>query len=269
MDRGLKMRIVLEIVEMRKSVFYYRSTRDDTFLIKKISAIAMRYTFYGYRRIYATLRRQGIMVNRKRVYRIYRMLDLQKPVKIKHGKKLQTTPPEHLTEAEYPNHVWAMDFCFRSLSNNRRVKILTIEDLYSRKGIAVHADFSMDHRKLIDVLAKCFDHYGRPAVIRSDNGGEFIADGTAAFLATCRVRGEFIPKGSPWWNGRAERFNGTLKYECLFRFEFDTLNEMRSETDDYLEFYNRERPHSALGYRPPNEIYEDRCLTLSAEKSKL
>jgi putative transposase len=256
MQQGLKLKSALNIVNINKSTFYYRSTKkDDSLLIQKITEIAMRYTFYGYRRIYLTLRKQGFSVNIKKVYRLYSLLNLKKPSKVKRSNKLNITPPENLTEPKYTNNVWAMDFCFIRLSNNRGVKILTIEDLYSRKAITIYIDFSICHKKVCEILEQCFKIYGKPKIIKTDNGPEFRAKGFIAFLSRHRIQPEHIPKGSPYYNGKIERFNGAVKHECLLLYEFDTINEVYDAAGRYIEFYNTERPHFGINCKSPDEIF--------------
>ncbi len=191
------------------------------------------------------------MVNHKKVYRIYTSLNLQRPKKTRKGRMLQTTKPENLTQPQYPNHVWAIDFIFIRLSNKRKVKILTVEDLYTRKAIKTYADFSIRNFQVIEVLQECFSEYGKPRIIRCDNGREFIAHQFQRFFAQQRISQEFIPPGKPFWNGTLERFNESLKYECLYLHSFDTLQEVRDTIDTYFVFYNEKRPHFALNFMSP------------------
>lgn len=253
----MELHQVLQIVEIKKSTYYYRSQKNDSKEIEMIREIAYKHVFYGYRRIYISLRQKGIKINHKKVYRIYTELNLQKPIKVKRNKHLNTTKPENLTEAKYPNHVWALDFEFIPLGNGRTVKILTIEDLFTRKGIGVYADFSINHAKVIEVLTECFEKFGKPDIIKSDNGGEFRCHRLQKYLSRLRIKQEFIPPGSPYYNGHLERFNGSAKYECLLLYDFDTLSEVRKAAEEYLCFYNSERPHSSLGYKSPVDFETD------------
>lgn len=207
------------------------------------------------------------MINHKRVYRIYTSLKLQRPKKTTRGKTNQTAKPENLTEPLHPHHVWAIDFTFIKLSNEREVKILTIEDLYNRKALKTYADFSIRHSQVIEVLKECFALYGKPKILRSDNGREFIARQLKVFLSQERISQQFIPAGEPYWNGKLERLNGTLKEECLSLNSFDTLQEVRMALEAYLVFYNEKRPHFSLNFLSPVQYERSLVLKCSSTKS--
>jgi putative transposase len=241
---------------MNKSSFYYQSKPDDDCLIKEIKTIAFKHVYYGYRRIYITLRKSGVIINIKKVYRIYKCLSLQKQTKKPRIKKNHfQTPPHLLKSPDTVNSVWAMDFCFRHLETGRRIKIFTLEDLYSRKALMVYPDYSINGNMVKMLLSFAFERFGKPKHIRSDNGGEFLADVVSAFLSYERVNQEFIPKGAPYYNGHNERFNGTLKRECLKLNIYSSLPEITASIDNFLEFYNHKRPHQALAYKSPEEIF--------------
>lgn len=250
--KGLKLKQSLSIMEIKKSTFYYKKAPEDATLMRKIKAIAHERHFYGYRKIWAELRKK-IKVNHKKVYRLYRMMNLQKPVPLPRPKS--SSSAVELTKPEYPNHIWVMDFTFTRLTNVRKVKVLTIEDMYSRKGLWVVCGFSLRSCDVIFALKKAIELYGKPVMTRSDNGPEFIANILKGFLYRERIQHEFIPKGSPYLNGMVERFIGSLKGECLLPGVFDSLNEVEDAIMNYQRFYNQERPHQAIDYQVPDDVF--------------
>jgi len=254
---GLKTREAFNIVGIKRSTYYYNSRSEDKVLLKEIRDIACKYPFYGYRRIWIVLRGEGYRINHKRVYRLYHLMSLQKPYSKKGNKSWLSSKGEiKLTEPEYPNHVWGMDFCFTHLEDGRLVKILAIEDGYSRKVLKIRSEHSIRSDGVKENILETIKENGKPDVIRSDNGPEFRSKRLKKFFLEKRFVHEFIPKGNPWKNGKAERFIGSLKRECLNMVEAKNLKELRGIIAEYMKFYNKERPHQALGYRTPEGIYE-------------
>jgi putative transposase len=253
----MKLVRVLCLVEMSKSSFYYRSVRDDSKLILAVREIAFRFVFYGYRRIHAVLVRSGIAVNIKKVYRIYRSLQLQQPKRISKPKRQDYTPAAELPVPERPGQIWAIDFRFNRLADGRQFKTLTCEDAFDRNAVAAHPEFSITGKHVGEILESKFEVNGKPEIILSDNGPEFRSKAFAAFCLRRRIKHVFIPPASPYFNGRVERFNRSLNDECLALNVFDTLSEAEKAIRDYLKFYNSERPHQTLGYRTPEDFRAD------------
>lgn len=253
-SKGLKLKQALSIVELKKSTFYYKSLPEDRQLIDRIQSIAEKHYFYGYRKIWAELRKDGIKVNHKKVYRLYRIMNLQKPTP-KLRKNTSSITHEALTEPKFPNHVWSMDFTFTRLSDGRPVKIFAVEDLYSKKDLYTLSNFSVTSSCVIEALKKTFSLYGKPVIIRSDNGPEFKSKVLKGFFLKERIHQEFIPKGSPYLNGAVERFIGSLKSECLTPGIFDNLKELSDAIENYKNFYNKKRPHQGIDYKVPDDIF--------------
>lgn len=254
-QRGLKLTVAIEIAEIKKSTYYYHSGIKDNDIMERIREIAYKYPFYGYRRVWAYLRtKDGLKINHKKVYRLYCLMDLQKE-KIRKKRVKDNKDNINLTEAEYPNHIWGMDFCFTFLENGRMVKIFVLEDIFSRKVLIIIYGYSIRGKDVKKTIEKAIKEYGRPKIIRSDNGPEFISKILKKFFLRERIQHEFIPKGAPWDNGRAERFIGSLKDECLNMMDEAELEKIGKIMTKYMEFYNKERPHQALKYKTPDEIY--------------
>lgn len=196
---------------------------------------------------------KGIPVNCKRVYRIYKCLKLQRHRPSKNKKKVIVKMP--LTEPLFCNHVWAIDSLFDSLTNGRLIKIMTVEDLFSRFCLAIEVGFSIPTKAVVEVLEGCMKIYGLPRIIRTDQGPEFRSLGLQKFIQKQGICHEFTEKGSPWQNGSLESFNGKLRDECLGRNLFENQTKAKEVIQRYRIFYNSERPHSRLEGKTPNEVF--------------
>lgn len=210
---------------------------------------------YGYRRVWALLRREGWRVNRKRIHRLWRGEGLKVPRKQRKRRHLgHRANGCARRRAEHKDHVWAWDFIHDRTRDGRLLKWLTLVDEYTREELALEVGRRMRATEVIDVLAELFAVRGVPKHIRSDNGPEFIAHAIRRWLAYAGVETLYIEPGSPWENGYAESFNSRLRDELLDREEFENLCDARAYGTRYRLEYNHRRPHSALGYRTPAEF---------------
>jgi len=214
--------------------------------------LASEYGRYGYRRVTALLRAEGFAVNHKRVERLWRLEGLKVPQKQpKRGRLWLNDGSCIRLRPAYRDHVWSYDFMADRTSDGRALRLLTIIDEYSRECLAIDVGRSLTSDHVLDRLSRLFVQRGLPAYLRSDNGPEFIAKSVRDWLGRVGVETLYIEPGSPWENGYGESFNGKLRDELLNRELFDTVLETQVLADRYRKHYNRVRPHSALGYRPP------------------
>ena len=226
---------------------------DEQGLTGEIVELASRYGRYGYRRVTALLRMEGWDVNHKRVERIWRREGLKVPAKQpKRGRLWLNDGSCVRLRPQGPNHVWAYDFVLVRTQDSRAVRLLTVIDEYTRECLAIRADRQIRSSDVIETLAELMMIRGVPDHIRSDNGPEFTARAVREWPGRVGARTLYIEPGSPWENGYIESFNGKLRDELLDReLFFFTLLEVRVLTERYRQIYNRIRPHSSLGYRPP------------------
>ena len=185
----------------------------DAELGVELQRISREHAVYGHRFAWALVRRGGWKVNRKRVRRVWRALGLSRRPTRK-WKKLRTGVPRPLTPSG-PNQVWAYDFVHDSCANGQKFKALTVVDEWTRECLAIEVDARIDAVRVIAVLERSFARYGTPAVLRSDNGPEFISHALARWCRKRRMRIEFIEPGSPWQNGFCESYNGRMREELL------------------------------------------------------
>lgn len=156
--------------------------------------------------------------------------------------------------AECPNQVWSYDFVEDRTETGRKLRILTIVDEFTRRCLEVEVEHRMNAKYVARTLLRLFEEHGAPRFIRSDNGPEFIARFLMNVMKIHGVEARHIEPGSPWQNGKNERFNGTLRDECLNLETFHGRDHARALIRLFARDYNDRRPHSALGYQTPNEF---------------
>lgn len=229
-----------------------RGCDDEAALTADIIELAKRYGRYGYRRITALLRDAGWSVNRKRVERIWRREGLKVPQRQpKRGRLWLADGSCIRLRPERANHVWAYDFVDDRTREGRKFRMLCVVDEFTREALAIRVARKLTSSDVIDVLADLFLAHGAPAHLRSDQGPEFIAEAVRAWVAGVGARTAYIEKASPWENGYVESFSGKLRDELLNGEVFNTLREAQVLIEEWRRHYNRVRPHSSLGYRPP------------------
>jgi putative transposase len=209
---------------------------------------------FGYRRLWALLRREGWRVNRKRVHRLWRQQGLKVPRKQRKKRRPGSSANSCVRRpAEHKGHVWAWDFRHDRTSDGRPLKWLTLVDEYTRECLALEVGRGMTARAVIAVPAAVVRERGAPAHTRSDNGPEFSAKAIRAWMSGAGLETLDIEPGAPWENGYAESFNSEVRDELLNAEECGSLLEARVLAGEWKRGYNHVRPHSALGYRTPAE----------------
>jgi putative transposase len=232
-----------------------RIKEQERRLVERMLALVREHPRYGYRRIWALLKREGFGVNRKRVYRLWRREGLKVPQKARKKRHLGHSANGCVRyRAERADHVWAWDFIFDRTTNGRSLKWLSIVDEYTRECLALVVARSMTAEDILDVVAELFVVRGVPGHLRSDNGPEFIAQALRRWLEWTEAKTLYIAPGAPWENGYAESFHSRLRDELLNVEEFTNVAEARVIAERWQLEYNHRRPHSALGYRTPAEF---------------
>jgi putative transposase len=150
--------------------------------------------------------------------------------------------------------VWSYDFVFDRTASGRNMKLLCVIDEHTRECLAIEVHRWIRSQDVILTLSRLMRVYGKPQYIRSDNGSEFTAAAVMRWLRDQSIGPVYIKPGSPWQNGFTESFNGKLRDECLNREWFKDIVEARQIIERWRIFYNDQRPHSAIGYRPPSQV---------------
>ena len=225
---------------------------DESRLVAQMIELASEYGRYGYRRITALLRQDGWGVNHKRIERLWRREGLKVPMKQpKRGRLWLNDGSCIRLRPEYKDHVWAYDFVHARTHDGRAVRMLTLVDEYTRECLSIDVARRLTSEDVLERLTWLFATRGVPQFVRSDNGSEFTAQAVRSWLTKVGVKTLYIEPGSPWENGYVESFNGKLRDELLDREIFYTLLEAKVLIERWRQHYNRIRPHSSLGYRPP------------------
>lgn len=225
---------------------------------RRVLELSQAHPRYGYRRITALLRRDGLKINPKRVQRVRRMEGIQVRRRQRRMRRVFLEQKERL-RASKARQVWSWDFVEDQTENGTRFRILTLIDEFTRQCLAIHAGWSIRAIDAITVIEAAIARYGAPAHLRSDNGPEFIAYAIQDWLKERQIRTLYIRPGSPWENGHIESFHDKLRDECLNRELFGTLAEARVILESWRVEYNDHRPHSALGYQTPGEFARRVC----------
>jgi putative transposase len=195
--------------------------------------------------------RKGFSWNHKRVYRIYRELELN--LRIKPRKRLKRDKPEILATPNDINVCWSMDFIHDQLKDGRCVRLLNILDDFNREALAIEVDFSLPALRLIRVVCQIIEWRGKPQTIRCDNGPEFISEAFKQWATEQEIEIIYIQPGNPQQNAYIERYNRTVRYDWLAQDEFGSLQQLQQAATDWMWIYNNERPNTANGGLTPKQ----------------
>ena len=216
----------------------------------RLRELALARPRYGYRRLTILLRREGWHVNAKRVYRLYREEGLT--VRVKRRKKLASHARVRPPAAVRVNERWSMDFVADSLSDGRRIRVLTIIDSFTRECLDLKVAKSLPSPSVTEALNRVIEQRGAPRTIQVDNGAEFTSNHFDAWAYLRGIDVDFIRPGKPVDNAHIESFNGRLRDECLNSKWFESLEDVRQTLQAWRWDYNEVRPHSSLGDMPPS-----------------
>ena len=188
---------------------------------------------------------KGHCRNHKRVYRIYRDLELN--LRIKPKKRLKREKPKELAVPEQPNVMWSMDFMADRLDDTRAFRLLNVLDDFNREGLGIEADFSLPATRVVRSLDRIIEWRGKPSAIRVDNGPEYISTTLLAWAETHGIAIKHIEPGKPQQNAYIERYNRTVRHEWLGQYLFADIKEVQDTATQWLWTYNNERPNMGLG----------------------
>lgn len=237
---------------MSKSVYYYKPLpKDDTEIEKALQKKAEQHSEEGFWKAYDRLRNEGNVWNHKRMHRVYVSLGL--PLRRKVKKRLPVRVKEPLEVPDILNHTWSMDFVTDVLENKRRFRAFNIIDDYNREALHIEIDFSLTSNRVIWVLNHLINKKGKPKKIRMDNGPEFIAHIASVWSEMHEIEFKYIQPGKPTQNAFVERFNGSYRRGVLNKYIFENIDQVREQTQIWMDDYNHHRPHDALGNIAPIE----------------
>jgi putative transposase len=254
-EHHLSERHACRLVNLARSVFRYAAhPRDDGEIQTALAELAARHPEFGFQKMFLTLRRMGHLWNHKRVYRIYCQLKLN--LKRKHKRRLPTRNPLPLAVPLQANQVWSADFMSDALWNGRRFRTFNVIDDFNREALAIEIDSGISAHRVVRILDRIAVWRGLPTRIRFDNGPELTALAVADWAKENGVELEFIKPGRPMQNGFIERFNRSYREAVLNMYIFETLEDVKTETEKWLGVYNQQRPHESLGNLSPIEYLQ-------------
>ncbi len=205
---------------------------------------------WGFKLCFLYLRNvRGYGWNHKRIYRIYKELELN--LRIKPKRRIKREQPESLAVPTAKNESWSMDFMHDQLSDGRSYRVHNVIDDYNRESLDILIDFSLPAERVLRGLNQLIEWRGKPKRIRSDNGPEYISELMETWCDQHGIEHVFTQPGNPQQNAYVERFNRTVRYECLNQYLFRDLSEVEDYTTGWQYFYNHERPHMSVNGCPP------------------
>lgn len=241
-----------EAIDISRTVYRYETLPSrDREIGERLKELAAKHPEMGFGKFFGMLRRDGNGWNHKRVHRIYCSLKLNK--RRKHRRRLPTRNPRPLAVPALANECWSADFMSDALESGRRFRTFNLVDDFNREALKIEVDLSLGSRRVVRILDQVAEWRGFPNRLRFDNGPEFTGVAVAEWAERNGVELEFIQPGRPMQNGFIERFNRTYREAVLDMYIFKNLEQVREQTDDWLEIYNHKRPHDSLGGMPPSE----------------
>lgn len=220
----------------------------------RLRSLAAERPRFGYRRLHALLRREGRLINHKRVERLYRAEQLS--LRRRKRKRITQAGRGRTASPHRPNQQWAVDFASDALAQGRRIRLLTVLDVCTREALAIEVDTSLPGARVVQVLERIVGERGAPQQLVLDNGPELAGKALDQWAYTRGVELRFIAPGQPVQNAFIESFIGRLRDECLNQHWFLALADARRTVETWRHDYNHVRPHSGLGYRTPAEVSE-------------
>jgi putative transposase len=252
-DHKLSQRRAFKLVDLHRSVGQYITKKaEDGEIREKIKSLALERPRFGYRRIHILMRKNGLKINHKKVFRLYKDMGLK--VRKRGSRKRAIGLRLKKINANAINQVWSLDFMSDRLADGRKIRLLNIIDEFSRESLKIVVDTSLSGVRVTRELEDLIKRRGKPGQIISDNGTEFTSTAILKWSENASIGWHYIEPGKPMQNGSVESFNGKVRDEFLNQHIFLNLKEAKELAERWREDYNEKRPHSALNGLSPNEF---------------
>jgi putative transposase len=246
--QNTSIRSACEAFSLSQSCFRYQtklSSENDLIADWLLKLTANRQN-WGFGLCFLYLRNvKGYGWNHKRVYRIYRELELN--LRIKPRRRLVREKPCPLSIPLSINQTWSIDFMHDQLSDGRSFRTFNVIDDFNREGLCIEVDFSLPSERVIRALDQVIEWRGKPNIIRCDNGPEYISHKLQEWAKIHNITLEYIQPGNPQQNAYIERYNRTVRYEWLAQYIFDSIDEVQDFATSWLWTYNNDRPNMGIG----------------------
>lgn len=249
----VSLRRACDLVGLHRSTMGYRSSRTSDVAVRQaIVEVACRHPRRGYRYLGRVLRRRGMVVNHKRLHRLYRLEGLR--VRSKRRRKLAAGKRNLAAPATRPAQQWCMDFVHDGLSDGRKFRVLNVQDVFTRESLAMRVESSISGARVVEVLEELVVSQGVPELITVDNGPEFIGNALDKWACQHNVQLKFSRPGKPQDNAFIESFNGRFRDECLNAHWFLTMDDAKEKIEKWRLEYNTDRMHGSLDGLTPLEF---------------
>ena len=254
-EKGVSIRFACEAFGISQTCYRYQAklSSDNALIADWLLRLTYTNRRWGFGLCFLYLRNvRGLPFNHKRVYRIYRELELN--LRIKPRRRLKRARPDPLDVPRQANEVWSIDFMHDALATGQAFRTFNVLDDYNREGLGIEVDFGLPAPRIARALDQIIEWRGKPKVIRSDNGSEMCSAEFQHWAAKRGIQLLFIQPGKPTQNAFIERFNRTVRHEWLDEHLFESIEHAQQTATEWLWRYNHERPHMALGGITPNQM---------------
>ncbi|EXJ09005.1 Integrase core domain protein [Nitrincola nitratireducens] len=254
---GISIRFACITMGISESCFHYQCklSGENALVADWLLRLTETHRRWGFGLCFLYLRNvKHFTWNHKRVYRIYKALELN--LRIKPRRRIKRDKPDALSVPTAINQVWSMDFMSDNLSDGRSLRTFNVIDDYNREGLGIEVDLSLPSLRVIRALEQMIEWRGQPAAIRCDNGPEYISGELINWAEKRRITLLYIQPGKPTQNAYIERFNRTARHEWLDLHLFDSVEQAQQLATEWLWLYNNERPHTAIGGVPPKQLLQ-------------
>ena len=236
--------------------------------MKKIDEVYLSHPYYGSRRMTHVLTQEGVQVSRHRVRRLMRLMGIQA---IHPKPRTSINNPEHKVypyllrnlPIKQPNQVWCSDITYVPMKQGF-MYLTAIMDWYSRKVLSWRLSNTLDTSFCVESLEEALHTYGKPKIFNTDQGAQYTSDDFINVLKKQKIKISMDGKGRWMDNVMIERLWRSVKYECLYLEEFDSIKALRNTLKNWFNFYNEERPHATFDGRCPNDVYDEPTIKLAA-----
>ena len=257
-EKGMSIRLACQSFGISETCYRYQAklSSENAVIVDWLIRLAHSQKNWGFGLCFYYLRNvKRFPWNHKRVYRIYRELELN--LRIKPKKRLVREKPEALSVPEEINQVWSMDFMHDQLSDGRSFSLFNVIDDLNREGLCIEVDFSLPSERVTRSLDQLIEWRGKPTAIRCDNGPEYISKHILGWAEKHQIKLPHAQPGNPQQNAYIERYNLIVRYDWLAHYLFDTIAEVQDYSTRWLWSYNHERPNMALGGITPIQQLEE------------
>ena len=255
LEKGISINLACLIFTISETCYRYQAKLSDenAKIADWLLRLTQTYRNWGFGLCFLYLRNvKHFGWNHKRVYRIYKELELN--LRIKPRKRLTREKPQALVVPNTINECWSMDFMHDQLENGRSYRLFNVIDDFNREGLGIEVDFSLPSERVIRALNQIIQWRGKPKQLRCDNGPEYVSNVLANWAKENSIELKFIQPGNPQQNAYIERYNRTVRYDWLNQYLFGSIAEVQDHATRWLWTYNNERPNMAIGGVPPMRL---------------